>query len=253
VKGEFRGRVVQPGDTVWVTISQGMHETLGLGRGDSVVFDVQGVEIKVYISGIREVEWQKDPPNFIFVFPTGVLEEAPQIYVLTTRISDNAQSIRFQQELVTRFPNVSLVDLRLVLRTIDEFFDKVGFIIQFMAMFSILTGLVVLAGAVNNSRYLRMRESVLLRTLGAKARQIVQITLIEYLVLGSLAAFSGILLSLLAGWSLSVIFFKVLFWPDFLGLFVLFLGIVGLTLGVGWFNTRSVLHRPPLEVLRRES
>ena len=143
-------------DSIYVTISEGMHENLQLDIGDSVEFDVQGLPITTYIGGIREVDWPQDPPNFIFVFPSGVLEEAPQIYVLTTRIDAQSQANKYQRELITMFPNVSLIDLRLILSTIDEFFDKVAFIIHFMALFSIITGLVVLAGAVINSKYLRL-------------------------------------------------------------------------------------------------
>jgi putative ABC transport system permease protein len=250
VRGKFLSHVEAPGDTVWVTISQGMHENLGVDLGDSLVFDVQGVEIKAFIGGVREVEWQKDPPNFIFVFPAGVLEEAPQIYVLSTRIEDNSQSIRFQQQLVAGFPNVSMVDLRLVLRMLDELFDKVSFIIRFMALFSILTGLVVLAGAVINSRYLRLRERLLLKTLGARRAQIVRITLVEYTMLGVIAVCNGLFLSLAAGWILSVIFFKVGFMPHFADLGMLALGMVALVVLVGWAIGRDGLSSPPSDILK---
>src|SRR5690606_172359 len=97
------------------TVSQGMLDNLDVKIGDSLVFDVQGVPIKAFISGVREVDWPKDPPNFIFVFPIGVLEHAPQIWVTATRIDNQEQANRFQQQLVMQFPNVSLLDLRLIL------------------------------------------------------------------------------------------------------------------------------------------
>ncbi|HET9054199.1 MAG TPA: ABC transporter permease, partial [Cyclobacteriaceae bacterium] len=171
-------------DSVWVTISEGMQEDLEVTVGDSLVFDMQGVPIKVRISGIRKVDWSKDPPNFIFVFPTGVLEYAPQIFVATTRIDDQQVANRFQQQLVMLYPNVSLIDLRLILSTINELFDKLGLVVRFLALFSIITGLVVLAGAVINSKFLRMKENVLLRTIGARSCIITRITLIEYAYLG---------------------------------------------------------------------
>jgi len=247
------GKVQQvSNDSIYVTISDGMKDNLNVKVGDTVEFDVQGVPIRTYIGGVREVDWPKDPPNFIFVFPNKVLEEAPQIFVLTTRISAETQANAYQRELITSFPNVSLIDLRLILSTIDEFFNKVSFIIQFMALFSIITGLVVLAGAVNNSKYLRLRENVLLRTIGAVKKQIVGMTLLEYTYLGVFAGFTGILLAVLSGWVLSIYFFEIVFLPDLLGLLYIWVGIILLTVMVGWFNTRGVLNNSPLEVLRKE-
>lgn len=239
-------------DSIYVTISEGMKENLELEVGDSVEFDIQGVPIKTYIGGVRDVEWPKDPPNFIFVFPTKVLEEAPQIFVVTTRIDEPSKANIFQRQLITSFPNVSLIDLRLILSTIDEFFGKVSFIIQFMALFSIITGLVVLAGAVINSKYLRLKENVLLRTLGAVKKQIVGMTILEYAYLGFFAGFTGIGLSLFSSWALAVYFFEVIFLPEFSGLLVIWASVMFLTIIVGWFNTRDVLNSSPLEVLRKE-
>ncbi|MTI22007.1 FtsX-like permease family protein [Fulvivirga sp. RKSG066] len=249
-----KGKVQQiSNDSIYVTISEGMQENLMVDIGDTVEFDVQGVPVKTYIGGIRDVEWPKDPPNFIFVFPTGVLEEAPQIYVLTTRIEAQTQANAYQRELITLYPNVSLIDLRLILSTIDEFFGKVSFVIQFMALFSIITGLVVLAGAVINSKYLRLRENVLLRTIGAVKKQIIGMTILEYAYLGFFAGLTGIGLSVLSGWILAIYFFEIIFLPDILGLLYIWVGIMVLTIVVGWFNTRDVLYKSPLEVLRKES
>ncbi|MBL3658707.1 FtsX-like permease family protein [Fulvivirga sp. 2943] len=240
-------------DSIYVTISEGMQDDLNVKIGDTIVFDIQGIPMKTYISGIRDVEWQKDPPNFIFVFPAGVLEEAPQTYVLTTRVEDDGKANAFQRELVTMFPNISLIDLRLILATIDEFFGKVSFVIQFMALFSILTGLVVLAGAVINSKYLRLKENVLLRTIGAAQKQIVGMTLLEYAYLGFFAGLVGLLLAVASGWLLALYFFKVVFLPNFLELLYIWIGVIVLTLLVGWFNTRDVINKSPLEVLRKEA
>ena len=240
-------------DSIYVTISEGMQEDLEVNIGDTVTFDVQGIPMTTYVSGIRDVEWQKDPPNFIFVFPNGVLEEAPQTYVLTTKVKDDGKANAYQRELVTMYPNVSLIDLRLILSTIDEFFGKVSFVIQFMALFSILTGLVVLAGAVINSKYLRLKENVLLRTIGAAQRQIVGMTLLEYTYLGFFAGLVGLVLAVISGWILALYFFKVVFMPNFIELLWIWIGVIFLTLLVGWFNTRDVINKSPLEVLRKEA
>lgn len=240
-------------DSVWVTISEGIVDNLDVKIGDSMVFDVQGVPVKAFINGIREVEWPKDPPNFIFVFPTGVLENAPQIYVTTTRVEEHAQANRFQRDLVMQFPNVSLLDLRLILTTVNELFDKLALIIRFLALFSIITGLIVLAGAVINSKFLRIKENVLLRTIGARTKQITRITLIEYAYLGLFSALTGLALSFAGGFVLTKFFFEITFAFDWRELLIISLGVVILTVAIGWFNSREVINTPPLQVLRKEA
>ncbi|HCR53468.1 MAG TPA: ABC transporter permease [Cytophagales bacterium] len=240
-------------DSVWVTISEGMQESLDVKVGDSLVFDVQGVPIPAKISGIRKVEWPKDPPNFIFVFPNGVLEYAPQIWVAATRVNDQEAANRFTQELVMTFPNVSLIDLRLILSTVNELFDKIGTVVRFLALFSIITGLVVLAGAVMNSKFVRIKENILLRTIGARTKQITQITLIEYGYLGLFSAITGILLSLISGWFLTKFFFQVNFSFNALDLAYLGIAVMMLTVFIGWINSREVINTPPLQVLRKEN
>jgi putative ABC transport system permease protein len=252
IKGEIQSKK-DGRDSVWLTISEGMEENLGVTVGDSLVFDMQGVPLKAFISGIRKVDWPKDPPNFIFVFPAGVLENAPQIFVTATRINDMQQARGFQARLVNDFPNVSLIDLRLILSTVNQLFDKLGLVVRFLALFCVITGLIVLAGAVANSKFIRIRENVLLRTLGARTRQIMMVTLIEYAWLGFFSAVTGVFLSLASGFLLTRFFFEMTFDFDVVELGGIAGGVVLLTMLIGWFNSREVIHTPPLQVLRRES
>lgn len=252
VKGQLQHFKKGSRDSVWVTISEGMHETLNLDLGDSLMFDVQGVPLQVRIAGIRRVDWPKDPPNFLFVFPPGSIDDAPQIWVVATRVDDPNVANRFQQQLVSGFPNVSLIDLRLILSTVESLFAKVGMVVRFLALFSIITGLIVLAGAVVNSKFVRIRENVLLRTLGARTRQITQITLVEYAYLGLFSAITGIVLSLAGGWALCHFFFEVQMGVDVSGLLLVGVSVSFLTMAIGWYNSREVIATPPLQVLRRE-
>jgi putative ABC transport system permease protein len=253
IKGEMHHLKKGQRDSVWVTISEGMQEDLEVDLGDSLVFDVQGVSIPVKIAGVRKVDWPQDPPNFIFIFPTGVLEQAPQIWVTATRIDDQQKANRFQRELVMGFPNVSLIDLRLILSTINEIFSKIALVVRFLALFSIVTGLVVLAGAVMNSKFVRIKENVLLRTVGARTKQITRITLIEYAYLGLFSALTGIILSMLSGWLLTNFFFEVNFAFEWLEMTWIGIGVIVLTVFIGWLNSREVISTPPLQVLRKES
>ncbi|HUH33191.1 MAG TPA: FtsX-like permease family protein, partial [Daejeonella sp.] len=118
---------------------------------------------------------------------------------------------------------------------------------------SIITGIVVLIASVLISKFQRIKESVLLRTLGASRKQILVITGMEYFFLGSMAAVTGIILSLAASWALARYSFETVFTPTFLPVFILFVIITTLTVLIGLFNSRSILNKPPLEVLRNDT
>ncbi|MEQ8302173.1 MAG: FtsX-like permease family protein [Cyclobacteriaceae bacterium] len=253
LEGEIQQLKKGQRDSVWVTISEGMLDNLDVKVGDSLVFDVQGVSIPARIGGVRKVDWPKDPPNFIFVFPSGVLEYAPQVWVAATRVGEEQVANRFQQELVLQFPNVSLIDLRLILSTVNDLFGKIALVVRFLALFSIVTGLVVLAGAVLNSKFVRIKENVLLRTLGARTHQISKIVLIEYSYLGLFSALTGIILSMISGWFLTKFFFEVNFSFNALDMAAIGLVVMALTVFIGWFNSREVISTPPLQVLRKEN
>jgi len=143
------------------------------------VFDVQGVPVAVRVASLREVEWRRIQPNFFVVFPEGALEDAPGMQVLALRVRSSAESARLQREVVKAFPNVSAIDLTLVLQTVQSILKKISFVIRFLAMFTVLTGLLVLVTALLGGRYQRVQESVLLRTLGASRGQICKIRLVS--------------------------------------------------------------------------
>jgi putative ABC transport system permease protein len=236
-----------------VSVDNSYLERVHLKLGDTLSFNVQGAPLDVVVGGSREVDWGRVQTNFLVVFPSGVLEDAPQFHVILTRTPSTAALAATQQGLVRQFPNVSAIDLGLILQTVDDILGKISFVIRFMAGFSILTGLLVLASSVLISRYQRTRESVLLRTLGASRRQIARITLLEYALLGTLAALAGVVLAALAAWALAHWVFEA---PLALGtlawLPALVLLVAALTAIIGRLNSRSVLSQPPLAVLRAE-
>jgi putative ABC transport system permease protein len=250
--GKLYGPVKSPDDVIYISMEDRYAKRIKVNVGDRIVFNVQGTLISTVVGSLREVDWQRVQTNFRVVFPSGVLEEAPQFHVLVTRVPSPEVSARFQQAMVHEFPNVSVIDLGLILSVLDEVLDKIGFVIRFMAGFSIITGLVVLIASVLISKYQRMQESVLLRTLGASRKQILIITALEYFFLGALAAATGIVLSLAGSWALAKYSFNAPFTPQWQPVVILFLSISFLTVIIGLFNSRSVLNKPPLEVLRKE-
>jgi putative ABC transport system permease protein len=167
-------------------------------------------------------------------------------------VRSSDESARLQREVVKAFPNVSAIDLTLVLRTVDSILEKISFVIRFLAMFTVLTGLVVLVTALLSGRYQRMRESVLLRTLGASRGQVLKILLVEYFSLGLLAALAGVLLASLAAWALARFVFHTSFSPQPASLLAAFLFVPALTVLTGFLMSRGVLKQSPLSILRAE-
>ena len=251
-KGNWSGTVDRSTGTVFISLDENFARNNSIDIGDTMIFNVQGSVISTIVGSMRKVDWNRVQTNFLVVFPTGVLEQAPQFYVLLTRVPDKESSARFQQQLVQEFPNVSIIDLSLVLDMVSKILDKVGFVISFMAGFSIITGLIVLIASVLISKYQRIQESVLLRTLGASRKQIFYITALEYFLLGALAAATGMFMSL----GISFLFAKFMIQTEFavqwLPLLLVFVSVCLLTVFIGLINSRAVVQRPPLEILREE-
>jgi len=224
----------------------------GLNVGDHLVFNIRGKLIKAKIASLREVNWNKLQSTFPIKFPTGVLEEMPQIFILITKVPSKQASASFQQEVVRQFPNIYILDMGLMITILDEILDKLTSIIRFMALFSMFTGFVVLIASVRISKYQRIQESVLLRTIGASKKKILAITTIEYFFLGTLSELTGIIIALAGSWFLAKFSFKIPFAVNLLPALWLFLIITGLTILMGFLNSRGILNKPPLEVLRKD-
>jgi putative ABC transport system permease protein len=135
---------------------------------------------------------------------------------------------------------------------VDAILDKISFVIRFMAMFTVLTGVLVLVSALAAGRYQRIQESVLLRTLGASREQILKILLVEYIALGFLAALTGILLAVVAAWVLMRFVFHTPFALEWESVLIPFVLVTGITVLTGFLMSRGILSQSPLSILRTE-
>tara|TARA_R100000482_G_C5118627_1_gene144429 strand:- start:100 stop:1494 length:1395 start_codon:yes stop_codon:yes gene_type:complete len=238
------------GDSIFVSFARDFAEGNNLKIGDEIEFNVQGRPIKTYIGSFRDVKFNQVSTNFLVLFPTGVLEQAPKFHVIITKTKNDRESADVQAEIVREFPNISVVNLGAIVETLEDILNKISFVIQFMAFFSIATGILVLISSLIISKYQRMRESILLRTLGASSSTVRKINTMEYFFLGSLASLSGIILSFVATWLLSSFVFEMSFRPAWGAGLVLYLAITGLTIILGWLNGRRIINQPPMEILR---
>ena len=252
VGGRFDGAVAPDAAVVPVSMEQDLAADLGVRLGSRVTWDVGGVEVESRITSIRTVDWAQIQPNFFAVFPAGPLDAAPQTAVMLTRAGTPEASARLQSAVVDAFPNVSAVDVRLVLDLLDSVLGRVASVLRFMALFAVVTGLVVLAGAVRVALGQRTREAVLLRTLGASRPQVRRTLVAEYALLGALGALTGGLLAICGAWALARFAFDIPFVLDPSWLFAALVSVPALTAVVGLVGSRSALSRPPLDVLRAE-
>lgn len=242
-----------PTDSIFVSLGTTFAEALDVEIGDDIVFNVQGTRVVTYVGSFREIEFRNLSTRFFIVFPNGILEEAPQFQVLVTKTPDNATMANYRSAVVKAFPNVSVIDLTTILQSVNEILKKVSFIIQFMAIFSLLTGLIVLISSLTLSKYQRLKESILLRTIGASRAQIIKINVIEYTFLGVLSALTGVGIALIASFILTKVQLKLDFDISWWIVFSIGTGLTLITVIIGMFNSRDVISNPPLEVLRKEN
>ncbi|WP_069130719.1 ABC transporter permease [Rhodohalobacter halophilus] len=251
-EGEWVSEAAGINSVVPISIATNIEDDLNVTVGDSLTFNVQGVQVATRIASIREVDFTRPEPNFFVVFPAGVLENAPQFFATVIQTDDDRQTTAIQQQVVRQHPNISAIDIGVALQSVQEFLDKIAMAVQFMALFSILTGFIVLGGSIAISRKQRTREAVLLRTLGADKAQISGIQTIEYALLGLLAGLTGLLLALIASWGLAWFYFDLAFRPDLFVLSIITGAVVLSAIVIGWSGSRHIFKHSPIEVLRLE-
>jgi len=250
VAGEWHAALPASGGPVPLSLEADIAKDLRVKVGDELVLDVQGVPVNARVTSLRKVDWSRFNLNFFMVFPPGVLEGAPGFQVVTTRTPTAAASGALQRELVMDFANVSAIDLTQILETVRDILGKISLVVSLLAGFTVLAGLPILIGTLLNGRDVRLRESVLLRTLGASAAQVRTILVIEYAALGVLSALTGVLLAVGANAGLAVFVFKASPLPD-IGLLVgAFAAVTGISVIGGLALSRGVCDHPPLEILR---
>ena len=239
-----------PGGAARISMESDLAESLRVMVGDSVFWDVGGVEVASVVASLRTVDWGRFTTNFFVIFESGVLESAPRMDVVLARVPDAEARATVQRRLVREYPNVSALDVDQVQATLASILGKVGNGVRLLALACALAGTLVLVGALSTSRYQRTREAALLRTLGARRRQVTGVLLTEYAALGTVSALAGLLL---AGGAASWIVGTTLdltFSLDVRSLVIVWAGVTTLTVGMGFLMSLPVLRRPPLPVLR---
>ena len=250
LEGELATERADPSGIVPISLEEKIARDMKVGIGDEIIMDVQGIPLKTQVTSIRKVDWSRFNLNFFMVFPPGVLEDAPGFNVITTRTPSPEVSGEFQRELAGKFANVTAIDLTQILEEVRDILSDISTVITVLAGFTVLAGLPIVLGTLMNGRDVRLKESVLLRTLGASSKQVRVILVIEYATLGILTALTGVLLAVGANYALAIFVFKASPWPDLMLVFSA-LGLVSLVSVLGGLVlSRGVCEHSPLEILR---
>lgn len=237
-----------------VSIEQSISERFGIQVGDTMRFDVLGRTMSAKVTSVRRVEWSDSRSGgFMFVFRPGLLDEAPHSFIAFLRAPDDpAVRARLQGGLVARFPNVSVIDGREMLNTIRTIVGNVTLAVSVVGTLVVVSGLMILIGAVAMTKFRRVYEAAIFKTLGATRRIIASILLVEYGVLGALAGTIGSLGALGLTWAISRYALDVPWRPlpgiSLIGIVVCAVLVAAVGVAASW----EVLQRKPLATLRGE-
>ncbi len=250
IAGQWHTTIPDPNGPVPISLEEKIATDLRVNLGDAITLDVQGQSVEARVTSLRKVDWSRFNLNFFMVFPPGVLEGAPGFNVVTTRTPDATASGNLQRALAADFANVSAIDLTQILETVRGILSKISLVVTVLGGFTLLAGLPILIGTLLNGRDVRLKESVLLRTLGASAKQVRAILVIEYATLGILSALTGVLLATAANAGLAIFVFKSSPVPDPVLLLITFTTATAAAILGGLALSRGVSNHPPLEILR---
>jgi putative ABC transport system permease protein len=233
-------RAAAPESPFLMSLETGVAREMGASLGDTIVWNVQGVPVTTVLTSTRDVNFGRFEANFFAVFEPAALRRAPQQYVIVANVPSGAPLAEIQRDIVRRYPNVSSLDLTLVKQTIGSIVDRVTLAIRFLGLFSLAMGIPVLFSAVAATRRARLREGVLLRTLGASRTQVARVLLAEYGALGALGALTGMVLSFGGAWAITTFVFEDPFDPAVLPTLAIAGGMLLLTMTIGLLTSRDV-------------
>jgi putative ABC transport system permease protein len=237
-----------PGAPAEASVEEGIAKTLGLKLGDTMRFDIAGTSVDAKVTSLRKLEWGSMRVNFFVIINPQAMQDTPQTWITAFNLPPAQASLG--NALIRDYPNLTVVDIGGVIRQIEAVLEQVVLAVQFLFLFTLASGALVLYAALMGSQDERTREAGLLRALGATRKQLAQAQLIEFTLVGALAGLLAASGAAALGWALATYQFK------FEWSFEPTVWLAGLVVGAlcaiagGWLGLRTVLTRPPLESLR---
>jgi putative ABC transport system permease protein len=234
-----------------ISVEEDVARQLGVGLGDSLTFNIQGVPLSARVHSLRRVDWRTFNASFFVIFSPGALEGAPATHIATARVRPEDED-RVQSAVVAALPNVSAIAIREVRQRAANIVDQIAFAIRLLAGFTIVVGLIVLVGALTATRYQRLYQSVILKALGATRGVVARVFAVEYALLGVLAGVGGTALAAVLAWAILRFVLDVP-WSWHPGTLVLGVAAsTALAVLVGSVTTLRLLGERPLRILRGE-
>jgi putative ABC transport system permease protein len=233
------------------SVEQGIARTLGLKLGDVMRFDMAGLVVDAKVTSLRKVEWGSMRANFFVIINPQAMANAPATYMTAFHLPERGANLASQ--LSRAYPNLTVIDVSGIIRQVQEVVDQVVVAVEFLFLFTLASGVLVLYAALMGSQAERTREAGLLRALGATRKQLAQAQRIEFVLVGGLAGLLAATGAAALGWALANYQFKFP-WAFEPGVWM-----AGITAGVicallgGWLGLRAVLRQPPLQTLREAS
>ena len=230
------------------SVEIGIAETLGIKMGDQLRFNIAGVDIEGRVNNLRLVEWDSFQPNFFVIGTPGLLRSYPSTYITSFYLP--AGDEKKLSDLVRNFPSVTLIDVSSIMQQIREIIARGSMAVEYVFLFTLLAGLLVLYAGIQASRDIRRQESAILRTMGLKRSRLIQSVAIEFITLGVLAGLLASLCATLTGWAVSTELFGLTY--QFNG-WIWVIGTLGGAIGIGAAGviaTYPLVIHPPLHTLR---
>ncbi len=251
VKGKFTSHTENP-SLAEISIEEKYAERVNVKIGDTLTFDVQGIEMKAIVTSLRQIRWTSFQPNFFILFPTGVLEEAPQIFLTAVPQVDSKALKAFQSEVVKKFKNVSIID---VSRTVEKslvYIDQMSVGLQLMALLAVSVGLFVFIILLNTQIRERLKEMNLVQILGATSDQMQKAVFIQFFILILVSVASGLLLGLLAAKLLMSYFFNIQTVYDLQYLVVLVILLIPIATITIFWGLKPLKKLNPMDLIRQQ-
>jgi putative ABC transport system permease protein len=248
------GKWWQPGETgvsAGASLEESIAKALKLKLGDTLTYDIAGTQVSVKVTSLRKVDWDSFRVNFFALFAPGVLDSMPMTYISAVRA--DAGNAAWLTALVHDYPNVLVIDVGEILAEVQSIMDQVALAVEFVFLFTLLGGVLVLESAIATTQDERSYDAAVLRTLGASKRQLSAAQIAEFLALGSLAGLLAAAGATATGYVLADRVFDIPFsWDPMLWLIAI-VGSAACVAVAGWLGTRSTLRQPPLAVLREST
>ncbi|HLM00269.1 MAG TPA: FtsX-like permease family protein [Pyrinomonadaceae bacterium] len=252
VDGEWWENSPAPADAE-VSVEEGMSNTLKVSVGDVITFDILGRRINASVRNVRKIDVRNSRTAFVFVFRPGVLEKAPQTFVLPiTKQLSAAERARFQRQVLDNFPNIQIFDTADIIKAVTKLIENFVLAISFVGSFVMLTGILILIGSVALTKSQRIYENAILKTLGARRLTLAAILFTEYAVLGLLAGIIGALFSTALSFAVTKYILKIDWELDFALMLSGVFATALIVMLVGVLASFGVIFKKPLSVLRSQ-